>query len=989
MTHPVLTATYRLQLHKNWALDDARRIVPYLDRLGVSHIYTSPVLTARPGSTHGYDVIDPTALNPELGAESDRRALVGALHARRMGWLLDIVPNHMGTGSSNPFWEAVLTHGRHSRYAHWFDIDWDAPQRWLHGRVMLPVLGDELDAVLERGEIRVVAREGGGRLRFAYHENTFPIDPDTVSDDLRGIALDRRETSPGQSSNPARNGGGNPPDCADERLARHFAGDDGRRRLRTLLDRQHYALAFWRRAARDINYRRFFEINDLVSLRAEDPNVFDETHALVLRWVRDGDLDGLRVDHIDGLLDPLAYLERLRRAVGNGAGEGNDGPPGKDPMAPAAASSNIIDMGGGPRAPRQPPVIVVEKILSPGEKLRGDWPVEGTTGYEVMNDLEATFIDPGGFERLDAHYRRLLRIRHARLGFAEVARRGKLYILRRALQADVLRLARLLAPIARRDPAAATLPREALAEAIVQLIADLPVYRTYIGERSRALHPADRAVLETALAGARGRGGTSTTALDFLGRVLLEPLRIGGGADGSDREHSLFIERFQQTSGPATAKGVEDTALYIYIPLASRNEVGGDPERDIRGAVATLHSGNAERAERWPQSLVATNTHDTKRSADMRARLDVLSEIPEEWAAHVLRWRRWNRRHRRKVRGRLEPDSNTEYILYQSLVGIWPVNSLPEARFPPAALCESLRGRLEQYILKAAREGKMRTTWTDQNAGFEDAMVAFLHGMIEGGERSPFLSDLDRFVRRIARPGLWNALSRVLLHLASPGTPDLYQGDELWNFALVDPDNRRPVDYTLRERILQKLEREFNDEVGGDSMPAAEGRDAIMMFGGAPRARAPRPDFVRDLITRAEDGRVKLHAVRQMLHARREDPALWRAGSYLPLAAEGARARHVVAFARQLEGRAAIALASRLPMTLVSEDGGPPVGEDCWTDTVLRLPPLLGGRRWTCALGGHSIYSAPPDDGDVLHLGNVFRLLPIALLRPAGIGDAT
>jgi (1->4)-alpha-D-glucan 1-alpha-D-glucosylmutase len=943
MSRRPLTATYRLQLHQDFPLEAARRVVPYLDRLGISHVYTSPVLRARAGSTHGYDVADPTTLNPELGDDGDRQALVAALRERGMGWVLDIVPNHMGTGAANPFWEDVLARGRASRWAHWFDIDWEPPQRWLRGRVLLPVLGDELEKVLERGEI-VVAREDGA-WRLKYFDSSFPVAPETV---------------------PLLEGSGKRSDAHVPLPTSHIPLPT----LRRLLDAQHYALVFWRRGPREINYRRFFDVNELVALRMEDPRVFDETHDLVLRWVAEGALDGLRIDHVDGLLDPLGYLERLRGEVERRRGPEGNGEPG--PGRGGAGSPFPV--------PRSPFPILVEKILSPGEHLRRGWPVDGTTGYECLNDLEAVLIDPDGFQRLDTHYRRLLRIERSRLHFGEVARRGKLFILRRALHVDVLRLGRLLAPVVRRQAGEGAPPREQLVEAVAQLIAELPVYRTYIDGRMPEPHPDDRAWIERALEGASGRGAADPATMARLARTLLAPFADLDGP--GERERLRVVQRLQQTSGPATAKGVEDTALYIYIPLASRNEVGGEPERDLHDAVESLHRASAERLERWPRALVATNTHDTKRSADVRARLDVLSEIPDEWAARVARWRHINRPYHRKVGGRIEPDANTEYILYQSLVGIWPLHE----PLDQAAL-DSLRARLEQYILKAAREGKMRTSWTEQNTAFEEAIVAFLHGLFDGGLESPFLSDLVAFVRRIRRAGLWNALSRVLLHYTIPGVPDTYQGDEMWSFSLVDPDNRRAVDYEYRMKLLDELDAGLrgNGERGTGSTGAAS----------APRSPFPAPpatpSSVRSLLATPESGNglIKLHVTRALLHARREDPELWMAGRYTPLRASGARARHVVAFARHAEGRAAIAVASRLTWTLGGEAGEPPLGERAWEETVIPLPALLPGARWTCALSGAIVDATATEHGQVLRLADVLSALPIALLRPTGTADAS
>ena len=872
-----LTATYRLQLHKDFSLEQARDVVPYLARLGISHAYASPILTARPGSTHGYDVADPTRVNPELGGDEARRGFLAALRGQGMGLLLDIVPNHMGTGPTNPFWEDVLTHGRQSAYARWFDVDWSAPDEDLRGRIMLPVLGAELSEVLKKGELSV-ATEGGRPPRLKYFENTFPLDPATTKE-LPAGGLDSKTP-------------------------------EGRAALRKLLDRQHYRLTFWRRAGTDINYRRFFEINELVALRTEDPAVFDATHRVILEWVRAGEVDGLRVDHVDGLLDPLGYLERLREAVG-----------GEIP-------------------------ILVEKILSPGESLRAEWPIQGSTGYEALNDVEALFMDGAGAEAVEARYRGLLRLRGERARFAEVAFNGKLQMLRGTLTADVRRLGRRLREAL---PAPAGVParqwRQQTDEAITQLIAALPVYRSYVDGRPGTPTEEDRRVVRRAVERLRERGD-ATPLVERVARVLLlEEPRV-------DREAALrFVRRFQQTSGPATAKGVEDTALYLYVPLVSRNEVGGDPERSLDDPAATLHRANAERAERWPQALVTTNTHDTKRSADVRARVDVLTEIPEEWGDAAARWHRAYRALGRTVKGRHAPGTNAEYLLYQTMLGIWPLPSATGEGADPAAL----RERVEQYMLKAAREGKARTSWTDTDEEYESALKAFIAALLVGESGAHFRREMSALVERVARPGLWNALARAVVHLTSPGTPDVYQGDELWNFALVDPDNRRPVDYALRARLLDELDRRSSGE-------------------GAERLAA-------DLMRTPDDGRVKLHVMRAALQLRRARPELFTRGSYEPLDAVGDAARHVFAFARRHGDAAAVTIVPRLPLTLMRGSTDAPVGAAPWGDTVVvRLPTELVSARWRDALTGAEVPSGTLDATPSIRVADALKTLPVAVL---------
>jgi len=870
--HPALSATYRVQLNKQFTLNDAREIVPYLDRLGISHLYCSPILAARPGSMHGYDVIDPTRVNPEIGTVDNLRALAAALHERGMGVLLDIVPNHMGIGAVNPYWDEVLAHGAHSRYARWFDIDWAAADN----KVVLPVLGDELDKIIDRDELALDVTEKTPRLR--YGDRSWPIDPATMPDELQVVKLD-------------------PTSVADPSTV--LRGAEGRQRLRQMLDAQHYRLTFWRRGPAEINYRRFFDVNDLAALRQEDPEVFAATHELVLDLVAEGSLDGLRIDHVDGLLDPLGYLERLRAEVERRA--------------------------DGATFP-----IVVEKILSPGEKLRRGWPVQGTTGYEFLNELEEVFLDPDGYAALERGYRSLRRLTSET--FSDIAHAGKVKILEGPLRADVSRLTRLLRPFTHGAPVEGT-----LRAGIVQFIAALPVYRTYVDGRSPRPDADDTAVVTRTLEIAHHRAGSDQTpTVDLIGDVVL-----GRNSDPECAERLGFVQRLQQTSGPAAAKGVEDTALYVYLPLSSRNEVGGAPDRPLDDAVGRLHRGSAERACSWPLGLTCTNTHDTKRSADVRARLDVLSECAPEWQRCVARWRRLNQRHRTTVKGRLAPDTNSEYLLYQTLIGLWPsprsgrrIDDLPDRSW-----LESARQRVEQYMLNAVREAKTCTSWTEPDEGYENALKQFVAAILSGGEDSAFLGDVARFVGRIATAGHWNALARVVLQLTSPGVADTYQGDELWLFALVDPDNRRPVDYKRRQELL-----------------------ATVSAPGALHALEPW------------DERLKLGVVQRLLNMRRDRASLFTGGGYVPLQVQGSLARHVVAFARTSETDRAIVVAPLLMQSATPRNSAQPD----WQDTAVLLPEPLRARSFRSVLGDGEVRLV--EASTTLALGELLSNLPVAVL---------
>jgi (1->4)-alpha-D-glucan 1-alpha-D-glucosylmutase len=950
----MLTATYRLQIHKEFPLRKVREIVPYLHALGISHLYLSPLLAARPGSTHGYDVVDPARLNPEVGTEDELRALAEGAHAAGMGLVLDIVPNHMGIGPENPYWEEVLTHGQQSRYARWFDIDWDAHSK-RPGKVVLPVLGDELAAVLEKGELGLDISESGG-VRLKYYDNTFPLDPATVPPELQLVQFD-------PNAKPAAN--------------EWVRGEDGQARLRALLDEQHYKLAFWRCAPSDINYRRFFDINDLAAIRSEDPEVFAETHAKVLEWVGEGLIDGLRIDHVDGLRDPLGYLTRLREEVQQRWEVGG----GRWEKAQQSPTSHL--------SPRTFPIFV-EKILSPRERLRGEWPVQGTTGYETLNDIESVFIHDEGAQAIERMYRRLRRLagRDREIKFEDVARDGKLEALRGPLRADTKRLARLLARCERgggtwetaepsptshlRPPTSPLTDERRLVAGIVQLITALPVYRTYIDGRQPAPHPEDRDVLERSVARAQEHADeTEREVVAQIAKVFLEPFEVGGerSEGGGKRARTFplppppsldFILAFQQTTGPATAKGVEDTALYNYFPLASRNEVGGEPDRPLHDAVDRFHAANAERARYWPLALVATNTHDTKRSADLRARIDVLSEVPREWERYVARWRRLNRHHKVAVKGRLSPDTNTEYMLYQTLVGLWPS---PRANrraddLPDVAWFEGATERLERYMIKAVKEAKTHTSWTDPNEEYEESVKRFVRVVLDPRTDAPYLADVARFVHAIARAGLWNALARTLIHLTVPGTPDTYQGDELWSYTLVDPDNRRPVNYDHRLAYLAEIALNENTPDG-------------------------RASLIRDLARTPEDPRLKLLVVRHALHARRAMPTLFREGEYVPFAAAGTCADHVVAFARRHGAQAAITIVPRLVVPMLRGERKQVTGE-AWGDTRLALPPDLAGMTWRSALTGREVRAERDAAGGSIRLAALLSDLPIDLMIAGG-----
>jgi (1->4)-alpha-D-glucan 1-alpha-D-glucosylmutase len=953
-------ATYRLQMHAGFTFQDAARVVPYLDALGVSHLYLSPILAARAGSTHGYDVIDPTSLNPEIGSEDDFRALVSACRARGMGVLLDVVPNHMLLGSGNPWWRDVLEHGPSSPYAGYFDIAWDDPPRDdLRGRVMLPILGAPYHQVLESGELSLDL--DGGALVVRLYGSALPVDPRTY-DRVLGPALDALAEQPPDAAaelrsiltavthlpprtepDPDRVRGGraeaevikrriaslvesHPPVAEAVRaVIAGFRGAEGSTRLDALLDAQAYRLCFWRVASDEINYRRFFDVNELSALSAEREDVFRATHALVLRLCGEGLVDGLRIDHPDGLYDPKQYLHRLQehyllaaarhRAVAPREGEAPAGP------TPAARQE--------PRPPGEdlPLYVVVEKILDRGEQLPADWPAAGTTGYEFVNAVNGLFVDPKAEEALTRTYERFSGRDDP---YPEVVLQQKMLVLWSAFTAELDMLARQLDRLARKNRKARDFTLNGLRWALRAVIASFPVYRSYIdGHVSRT----DEGLVRLAVFRARRRYPTlSQDVFDFIRDTLLLRDPPPGTPPEYPEDQRRFAGKFQQVTAPVTAKGVEDTAFYRFNRLVSLNEVGGDPGR-FGWPPEDVHAFLADRQARHPLGLSAGSTHDTKRGEDVRARIDVLSELPGEWAERVGRWAELNRPRRVELEdGFSAPDPNDEYLLYQTLVGAWPADA-----DAPGGL-DRLVARVRQYMSKATHEAKEHTSWINPNPEYDAAVQEFVGRVLDPGRSAAFLADLGDFARRVARFGAVNSLAQALVRCTAPGVPDTYQGTELTDLSLVDPDNRRPVDYGLRESLLRELDRDGQT---------------------------------------AGDDRAKLFVVSRALRLRRAAPELFRAGDYVPVEAAGAKAAHVFAFARRTADRAVLVVVPRLVVGLTSGADRPPLGAEVWGSTQLILPGSTDGEVWVNRLTGEKLTVA----GAGLAVGQVLSHFPVALLE--------
>jgi (1->4)-alpha-D-glucan 1-alpha-D-glucosylmutase len=921
---PVPRATYRLQFHAGFRFADAAALAPYLARLGISHVYASPWLKARPGSSHGYDIVDHSALNPELGDEGDFRAMVAAFRAQGLGQILDFVPNHMGVGGAdNPWWLDVLEWGAESAYAGWFDIDWDPDRRYLTGKLLVPFLGDQYGTVLESGQLELrFGAEDGGFAVWAYGTHKLPVCPlhyarvlgdahpalERLGDAFAGLpdwrphVAERARELRAELAALAR-------DDAEARAAVEAAvarlnGTPGDlaswRALDALIADQHWRTAHFRVAADDINYRRFFNINELAGIRMELPELFDHAHALVFGLLRDGALDGLRIDHVDGLLDPKGYLARLRE-----------------------------------RAPR-PFYLVVEKILARHEALREDWPVEGTTGYEFANLLLGLLLDPAGEEALTRAYTEFA---GGMPSFAEVVRACKLRIMANEMASELNVLARDAGRIARQNPRTADFTRNILGRALREIVAAFPVYRTYV-DAAGAPTDADRRDLDWAVALARRcEPDLDPSVFDFLHRLLSTDLVAAPRSGFSRHAVTRFAMRVQQYSGPVMAKGLEDTAFYRYNRLVALNEVGGHPDH-LGVPLAAFHRANAARAKRWPAAMLSTSTHDTKRGEDTRARLAVIAEMPEEWARQVRAWSRILRARRGDVEGTAPPDRNDEYLFHQLLLGAWP----PELTGAPTDP-EAVRGfaeRLEGAMRKSVREAKLRSSWAASNAAYEDALLGFVRDALDTGASSAFFETFLPFQAQVARLGVENSLVQAALKLTLPGMPDIYQGAELWDFSLVDPDNRRPVDFAARARLLAEVEAAL----------AGDRRAAL---------RAMRETW--------QDGRIKLAVTATLLEHRRAQPALYAEGDYMPVAAEGEEADRICAFLRSRSEAALLVVARRFP-SRGALAGAAPLA---WPEAA---PPAT---RWRDLLTGQVV-----ERGEAgFDAGELLAELPVAALVPA------
>jgi (1->4)-alpha-D-glucan 1-alpha-D-glucosylmutase len=921
-------ATYRLQFSPDFGFSRARAILPYLHDLGISDVYASPIFQARAGSLHGYDVVDPNRLNSELGTPEEFEALIEEVHRHGMGWIQDIVPNHMAYDGQNHMLMDILESGQGSVFSDYFDIDWNHPYESMRGKVLAPFLGGFYGECLENQEIKLQYDQDG--LSISYHSLRFPAHIESYSTVFaHGLGALRRKLGSRHpdfikllgvhyalKNLPAKEETRDRADQVafvksmlwelyttspeirefiDANVGR-FSGTKGDpasfNPLDQLLAEQLYRLSFWKVAAEELNYRRFFNINDLISLRVEEEKVFRHTHALIFKLVREGKFTALRIDHIDGLYDPLNYLKRLRQELGD-------------------------------------VYLTVEKILALGEDLPAEWPVQGTTGYDFLNHVGGIFCarqNEGKFSEVYGQFTGL------RSSCRDILSEKRRLIIGKYMAGDIDGLAHLLKGISSRDRHAADVTLYGLKRALVEVLTFFPVYRSYVSHE--AFTAKYRSHLEEAIQRAKEVNPGLVLELNFIERFLL--LKFTNQTDGEKRDWTHFIMRFQQLTGPLMAKGFEDTTLYVYNRLLSLNEVGGDPER-FGMLVEEFHHFNQKRGR---LSMNATATHDTKRGEDAAARIHVISELPEEWENNIRNWSTLNRAKKTILRGREIPDRNDEYFLYQTLVGAFPLNTDQNSNFLE---------RLKAYIIKAVREAKVHTEWLKPDLAYEGAYTAFVEEILKPAEGNQFLNELVGFIQKVSFYGMVNSLAQTLIKIAAPGVPDFYQGTELWQRSFVDPDNRRPVDYESRRKFLEDIKRQ-------------EPRNPLR--------------FVNELLATWADGRIKLYLIYKALNFRRSRQALFLEGNYIPLHASNGINEHLCAFARNHGKTWALIVVPRL-ITKLAVPGKLPLRPEVWGSGTLSLPKPAPG-RWVNILTGAQLEVNPETQG--LALNDLFAYFPVALL---------
>ncbi len=984
-------STYRLQFNHTFGFNDARGIVSYLHDLGISDVYASPYFKARKGSLHGYDIVDPSALNPEIGTEKEYDAFAGEMDKYRMGQVLDIVPNHMSCESENPWWMDLLENGRTSPYAVFFDVDWNPAVKKLSGKLHIPLLGDQYGKVLESQELKLMFDEGA--FFICYQEQKFPISPETYIfllqhrlEDLQNLITDNgphltellsivtalKHLPPATEKDREK---------IEERYREKeiikkrlltlyresaeirdfidanvdiFNGKKGDPRSFNLLDgllaEQVWRLSHWRVANEEINYRRFFDVNNLAAVRTEDPAVFKESHKLIFRLVEKKRVTGLRVDHPDGLYNPSEYFEKLQRECFSRlvfAEVSEDDDHEQSDVVPEVLRRYERLLSADPQY--KPFYIVGEKILTKGEKMPEDWPIFGTTGYVFLNSLNGIFIDTKNAKMFDNLYAKFSGTKNH---FADVVYETKKLVMQVAMSGEINTLGNYLNNISEKNRHTRDLTLNSLTGAITEVIAFFPVYRTYIN--SSTVKDRDRQYIEAAISKAKRKNpAISAFIFDFLGDVLL--LKFPEDFSEEDKKEWFdFAMKFQQLTAPVMAKGVEDTAFYVYNRLVSLNEVGGSPDR-FGLSLEAFHGQNLDRLKFWPHALITTSTHDTKRSEDVRARINVLSEIPDKWRECLTRWSYLNKKKKTVVEGRDIPDRNEECLIYQTLIGAWPLGRPDETEY------DVFKKRVKEYIIKALREAKVNTSWINSNVAYEDGVTSFIDAILAISAGNKFLEEFEPFQKTISSFGMLNSLSQTLLKITCPGVPDFYQGTEIWDFSLCDPDNRRPVDFDRRRTMLTSLKENM----------AKYGPDLKVVL--------------KELIEKWEDGSVKLYVTSRALTYRGENHMLFMEGAYMPLTAEGELKDQVCGFARQRDNKTVLVIVPRF-MTQVSHfTVEVPFGEKVWGKTGILLPDEISGNIFTNVLTGEKVKAVRRAENRVLALADVFSCFPVAMLVGEGL----
>jgi (1->4)-alpha-D-glucan 1-alpha-D-glucosylmutase len=978
-------ASYRLQFSHKFKFSDAKSIVSYLHELGISDIYASPYFKAKKGSLHGYDILDHNQFNPEIGTEEEYDELIGELKRYGMGQILDIVPNHMCIAEDeNIWWMDVLENGPSSAYSDYFDIDWKPVKDELENKVLLPVLGDQYGRVLENQELRLIFEEGAFFLQ--YYDRKFPVAPICYNKILK-LRIDEMgekmgedhpdlqellsivtalEHLPPQTERSTEkilerrrekeitkrrlwdlyHKSGEIQSFIEENIKIFNGNQDDPRSfdlLDDLLNAQAYRLSHWRVAMEEINYRRFFDINELAAIRMEDTVVFQEAHRLIFKLIREEKVTGLRVDHPDGLYNPTEYFYRLQR----GCFEQyclREGGTANDPSLPEKIGEMYDEAISQDPSPllRMPFYIVGEKILTKSERMPEDWPIFSTTGYVFLNAVNGIFTQMMNDKAFDDSYRRFIK---SRVDYQDLIYEKKKLIMQASMPSEINMLGHYLNRISERDRLTRDFTLNHLTIAIVEVIANFPVYRTYVSQSG--VNERDQRYIEQAISRAKRKNpALSATVFDFLEKVLL--LQFPEHFEEPDRTEWLdFTMRFQQMTGPIMAKGIEDTAFYVYNRFVSHNEVGGNPER-FGTPLDTFHGMNIERTKFWPYAMISTSTHDTKRSEDVRARLNVLSEMPDQWGEFLRRWSRINKKMKSVVEGQWIPDRNEEYLLYQTMMGVWPLFPMGEKDD------EIFRKRIKDYMLKAIREAKVNTSWISPNIPYEEALSKFVDAILSN---LPFIRDFEILQKKVAHFGMLNSLGQTLLKITCPGIPDFYQGTEIWDFSLVDPDNRRPVNFDLRKDLLAALKKKIKS------------------------LRGDLKELARDLIREWKDGSPKLYVTYQALNYRKKNHLLFREGSYVPLEAEGNMKEHICAFARQKEEKIVLTIVPRFLTRFIQRENEVPSGREIWEDSRIVIPEEISGNKFKNIFTGETIEKTEQDGQGRLAIGEILANFPVALLE--------